>query len=137
MASKIYCLQKVLLMLTLLKKSATEKSIIHLRDKVILISINFLQNLSKNLTIFLSFDSIPAKRNIQYTRVRMTEWLRHQIPNPGDLGSKPLSGSKVDSAFHPFKANKLSTRITGNLVVRSKLPPRKGSSLESVEPHPQ
>ena len=27
--------------------------------------------------------------------------------------------------------------IYGNLVVKSKLPPRKGSSLEAVAPHPQ
>ena len=26
--------------------------------------------------------------------------------------------------------------ISGNLVVKSKLPPRSGSSLEAVEPHP-
>ena len=28
------------------------------------------------------------------------------------------------------------TGISGNLVVKSKLPPRSGSSLEAVEPHP-
>ena len=28
------------------------------------------------------------------------------------------------------------TGTSGNLVVKSKLPPRSGSSLEAVEPHP-
>ena len=30
----------------------------------------------------------------------------------------------------------MSTEISGNLVVKSKLPPRSGSSLEAVETHP-
>ena len=30
-------------------------------------------------------------------------------PNPGVLCSKPLGGSKVDSAFHPSKVDKMST----------------------------
>ena len=37
------------------------------------------------------------------------EWLRCWIPNPGVLGSKPLGGSKVDSVFHHFKVDKMST----------------------------
>ena len=32
------------------------------------------------------------------------------ISNPGFLFSKPLGGSKVDSAFHPSKVDKMSTR---------------------------
>ena len=30
----------------------------------------------------------------------------------------------------------LTLRISGNLVVKSKLPPQSGSTLEAVEPHP-
>ena len=30
----------------------------------------------------------------------MAQWLERRIPNPGVPGSKPLGGSKVDSAFH-------------------------------------
>ena len=30
--------------------------------------------------------------------------------NPGVPCSKPLGGSKVDSAFHPFEVDKVSTR---------------------------
>ena len=30
----------------------------------------------------------------------MVWWLKHWIPNPGVPSSKPLGGSKVDSAFH-------------------------------------
>ena len=63
----------------------------------------------------------------------MAWWLRCWIPNPGVPRSKPLGGSKVDSAFHPSKVNKMSTR---NLMVKSKLPSRSGSSLKAVEPHP-
>ena len=37
-------------------------------------------------------------------------WLSHWIPNPGVPYSKPLGGSKVDSAFHPSKVHKISTR---------------------------
>ena len=36
--------------------------------------------------------------------------IRHWIPNPGVLCSKPLGGSKVDSAFHPSEVDKMSTR---------------------------
>ena len=34
----------------------------------------------------------------------------HWIPNPGVPWSKPLGGSKVDSAFHPSEVDKMSTR---------------------------
>ena len=68
---------------------------------------------------------------------RNHNYLRRWIPNPGVPCSKLLGGSKVDSAFHPSEVDKISTRrISGNLVVKSKLPPRIGSSLETVEPHP-
>ena len=53
----------------------------------------------------------------------------------GPVFKKPLGGSKIDSAFHPSEVDKVSTRISGNSVVKSKLP-RSGSSLEAVEPHP-
>ena len=36
--------------------------------------------------------------------------LRRWIPNPGVPCSKPLGGSKVDSAFHPSEVGKMSTR---------------------------
>ena len=32
------------------------------------------------------------------------------FPNPGVPCSKPLAGSKVDSAFHPSEVDKMSTR---------------------------
>ena len=32
------------------------------------------------------------------------------IPNPRVLFSKPLGGSKVDLAFHPFDVDKMSAR---------------------------
>ena len=47
-----------------------------------------------------------------------------------------MGGSKVDSAFHPSEVDKVSIRNFCDLVVKSKLPPRSGSSLEAVEPPP-
>ena len=49
---------------------------------------------------------------------------------------KQMGGSKVDSAFHPPEVNKMSTRNFWELSGKNKLPPRSGSSLEAVEPHP-
>ena len=40
----------------------------------------------------------------------MAQWLRCWIPNPSVLLSKPLSCSKVDSAFHPSEVDKMSNR---------------------------
>ena len=39
-----------------------------------------------------------------------TTTLRRWIPNPGVPCSKPLGGSKVDSAFHPPEVDRMSTR---------------------------
>ena len=39
-----------------------------------------------------------------------TDMLSRWIPNPGVPCSKPLGGSKVDSAFHPSEVDKMSTR---------------------------
>ena len=50
--------------------------------------------------------------------------------------SKPLGGSKVNSAVHPSEVDKMSTWDFWELMVKSKLPPQSGSSLEAVEPHP-
>ena len=38
--------------------------------------------------------------------------------------------------FILVRSVKLLPEISGNLVVKSKLPPQSGSSLEAVEPHP-
>ena len=40
----------------------------------------------------------------------MAKWLRHWTPNPGVSYSKPLGGTKVDSALHPSEVNKMNTR---------------------------
>ena len=37
-------------------------------------------------------------------------WLRRWFPSPGVPCSKPLSGSKVDSAFDPSEVDKMGTR---------------------------
>ena len=66
----------------------------------------------------------------------MAQWLRRWISNPGFSCLKPLGGSKVDSAFHPSEVDKMSTKNIWNLMVKSTLPPRSGTNLEAVEPHP-
>ena len=43
-------------------------------------------------------------------------WLKHWIPNPEDLRSKPLGGPKIDSAFHPSEVDKTSTRNSWELI---------------------
>ena len=57
----------------------------------------------------------------------------------------PIQGSRVQNhrvaprSTQPFilpRSIKLVPGNSGNLVVKSKLPPRSGSSLEAVEPHP-
>ena len=45
-----------------------------------------------------------------FVNIHETTTLRRWIPNPGVPCSKPLGGSKVDSAFHPFKVDQMSTR---------------------------
>ena len=66
----------------------------------------------------------------------MTWWIRYWIAKPGVPCSKPVDGSKVDSAFHPSEVDKMSTRIYWELSGKNKLTPQSGSSLEAVEPHP-
>ena len=57
--------------------------------------------------------------------------------NPGVPCSKQLGGSKVDLAVHPSEVDKIRTSNFWELrVVKTKLPPRSGSSLEAVELHP-
>ena len=41
----------------------------------------------------------------------------------------------VNSAFHPYEVNQMSTRISGDLVVKKKLSPRSGSVvLKQLKP---
>ena len=74
--------------------------------------------------------------NAEWLNGVIAEWLRRCIPNPGVPCSKQLGGSKVDSAFHPSEVEKGVPEIPGDLVKKVKLPPRSGSSLYAVEPHP-
>ena len=49
--------------------------------------------------------------NRYYVQIdKMAKWLRCWIPNPGVPCSKPLGGSKLNSAFHPSEVDKMSTR---------------------------
>ena len=48
--------------------------------------------------------------NIKNTWKGIKSLISRWIPNPGVPCSKPLGGSKVDSAFHPPEVDKMSTR---------------------------
>ena len=41
---------------------------------------------------------------------KLVYWLRRWIPNPEVLCSKPLCGSKVESAFHPSEVDQMGSR---------------------------
>ena len=43
------------------------------------------------------------------------EVVQYWIPNPVVLGSKPLAGCKVNSAFHPAEVDQLSARNSWEL----------------------
>ena len=45
-----------------------------------------------------------------------SEDTRRWIPNPGVPCSKPMGGSKVDSAFHPSEVDEMSTRNSWGLI---------------------
>ena len=59
-------------------------------------------------TVLLFFFLYNILENKGLTSI--TQWLRCWIPNPGISCSKPLGGSKVDSAFHPSTIDKMSAR---------------------------
>ena len=59
------------------------------------------------------FSSEPGMDSIleETILILLSSW----IPNPGVLCSKPLGGSKVDSAFHPYEVDKMGTRNSWEL----------------------
>ena len=44
--------------------------------------------------------------------------LGHRISSPRVLDTKSLSGTKVDSVFHPSEVDQISTRTPGDLIVK-------------------
>ena len=50
------------------------------------------------------------KKHMKKSEILAFNPLRHWIPNPGVPCSKPLDGSKVDSAFYPSEVDKMSAR---------------------------
>ena len=46
----------------------------------------------------------------------MPYWLRHWIPNPWVLSSKPLGGSKSNLASHPSKVDQMNPRTSWRLI---------------------
>ena len=63
-------------------------------------------------------------------------WLRRWILNPGSHVQNHWVAPRLTQSFILLRSIKWVPGISGNLVVKSKLPPRSGSSFEAVEPHP-
>ena len=76
------------------------------KNVYISISISVYKCISINvyITIYTCGRRVPVMPSF------IQQWLRRWIPNPGVLCSKPLGGSKVDSAFHSPEVDKMSTR---------------------------
>ena len=83
--------------------------------------------------------------NIYYNdKVNIYKYVMEQWPSGQDAGL-PIQGSRAQNRWvaprstQPFILPRLIKRepgICGNLMVKSRLPTRSGSSLEAVEPHP-
>ena len=87
-----------------------------LKDFFDLFVCSFLFTIIKKTMIFYDEDNIEIRLRNLMSDVKAL-WLRCWISNPGVQCSKPLGGSKIDSAFHPSKVDKISTRnIWGHKV---------------------
>ena len=65
-----------------------------------------MSHCSKSVSVrWMHYDSIKNNDVEQWP-----SGVRCLIPSPGTPCSKPLGGSKFDSAFHPSEVNKISTR---------------------------
>ena len=60
----------------------------------------------------------------------VAKWLRSWIPNPWVPCSKPVVAPRLTQPSVLSRSIKQVPAISGNLVVKSKLPPRSGSSLD-------
>ena len=125
--------------LLLLKLSIQENQILQLESFTdihlwTLLTCNYLNNLlekaSKEQKSISCFDHLPQfaitpnmfgnisgnNSNIyerdwsKFDQENLSQWLRYWISNPGVPCSKPLCGSKVNSAFHPSEVDEMSTR---------------------------
>ena len=87
----------------------------------------FLASYTHQSAVFLTFVFSGA----------MAKWLRRWIPNPG--GSRAQNHWVAPRSTQPFilpRSIKWVSVISGNWMVKSKLPPRSGCGLETVEPYP-
>ena len=81
---------------------------------------------------------ISSKLSTKATTV-MEQWCSGQGAGFLIQGSRVQNHWVAPRSTQPFilpRSVKWVPGISGNLVVKSKLPPRSGSSLEAVEPHP-
>ena len=88
-------------------------------------SVGFL-NVHK-FKLFNNIWSIQTQENLK--SITMVLGLCCWIPIARVLGSKPPSGSEVDSVFHSSEVDQISTANPRGLMVKSKVSPRKGSAV--------
>ena len=70
----------------------------------------YLATLTTSNISITRLNALSSQKPIQLLHGAMAQWLRRWISNPGVPCSKPLGGSKVDSAFHSSEVDKMSTR---------------------------
>ena len=86
--------------------------------------------------MFLSFRvSRKKKRMVRFKGNVELNALKMKVTSGLGAGF-PIQGSRVQNHWVAPRSIKSVPGISGNLVVKSKLPPRSCSSLEAVEPHP-
>ena len=75
----------------------------------------FITGIFENCSLPISFQNFPCIFQYFFSFHILDSfilWLGCWIPSPGVPGSKPLNSSKADSAFHPSKADQMSTRTS-------------------------
>ena len=101
-----------------------------------------LELTSHNILYYLWSGSIKKFFSVNYVNIYFSKSIVNYLFS---MFFFPIQVSRVQNHWvaprstQPFilpRSVKWVPEISGNLVVKSKLPPRSGSSLEAVEPHP-
>ena len=85
------------------------------------------------------FASTAETTKKKYSHKHFSGYLTNESLQPTDKDeiANIISSLNSNKASGPNSIPyRILPRTSGNLVVKSKLPPRSGSSLEAVEPHP-
>ena len=100
----------------------------------------FLKKIKKNTWRYHYFTSAYQKSwwyDLQFLRYRVwqTEIGNYGFPIQGSHVQNHWVAPRSTQSFILPRSIRWAPGISGNLVVKSKLPPQSGSTLESVEPH--